>query len=73
VGGKISKMLNAKMCFYFSGPEGCVVFFLLAGIPDQMFTWLVHYTMMPVKKWKRNVVDSWWLVICIAISVNCFL
>ena len=26
------------------------VFFLLAGIPDQMFTWLVHDTMMPVKK-----------------------
>jgi len=34
------------------------VFFLLAGIPDQMFTWLVHYTMMPVKKvrisWKMG-------------------
>jgi len=28
--------------------RGVRVFFCVAGLPDQMFTWLVHDTMMPV-------------------------
>ena len=39
--------------------RGVRVFCLLAGIPDQMFTWLVHDTMMPVKK--KICGGLWWL------------
>ena len=43
----------------FFRTRGVRVFCLLAGIPDQMFTWLVHYTMMPVKK--KICGGLWWL------------
>ena len=42
----------------FFRTRGVRVFCLLAGIPDQMFTWLVHDTMMPVKK---KCGGLWWL------------
>ena len=48
------------MCFYFSGPEGCVFFVSWQGFfLTKLFTWLVHATMMPVKK--KICGGLWWL------------
>jgi len=54
----------------FSGPEGCVFVFVLAGLfLTKLSTWLVHYTMMPVKK---NMWNGGLMVIFICMTVSYF-
>ena len=54
--------------FLILGHEECVIV-VWRGYPTKC---LPGYYIIFICQWQRNVVDSWWLVICIAISVICF-